>query len=226
MNSTAMATPPRKHDLDLSHLEDEELVVLAREWGYRPARDELIHRCLGLAKRIVGQHANRWRLQEADRQDAQQDAVLWIVEAIDQYRTSEHITPGGCHFRSFLYRVLAARFIDFLRHRDYLRRRFPPTAVVFLLGKCATDGRRHRGSQEGENSNGGEVPAGVEEGELRSRLAQELDQVGAVDRLLWDLLAAGTPLKRAALALNLSYDAVKRRRQKLIVHLRISLVGP
>jgi hypothetical protein len=70
------------------------------------------------------------------------------------------------------------------------------------------------------------VPAGVEEGELRSRLAQELDQVGAVDRLLWDLLAAGTPLKRAALALNLSYDAVKRRRRKLIVHLRISLVGP
>jgi RNA polymerase sigma factor (sigma-70 family) len=220
MNSTAMATPPRKYDLDLSQMEDEELVVLAREWGYRPARDELIHRCLGLATRIVGQHASRWRLQEADRQDAQQDAVLWIVEAINQYRTSEYITPGGCHFRSFLYRVLAARFIDFLRHRDYLRRRFPPTAVVFLLGRHTVDGRRHRGSQEGE------VSARVEEGELRSRLAQELDQVGAVDRLLWDLLAAGTPLKRAALALNLSYDAVKRRRQKLIVHLRISLVGP
>jgi RNA polymerase sigma factor (sigma-70 family) len=214
-----------RYDLDLGKLGDEELVVLAQECAHHPARDELITRCLKVAGQFVGHHASRWRLQEADRQDALQDAVLWIMEAINQYRTTEYVLRGGCHFQSFLHRVLAARFIDFLRRRDRIQRRFPPTARVVLIRKEASHGCRYRGHRGAENGNGSDALQGAEEEELRTRLDQELGQASSVDRQLWELLAAGTPLRRAAVALNISYDAVKRRRRKLIVRLRISLAS-
>src|SRR5262245_7621247 len=110
-----------RYDLDMAGLEDEHLVALAQECGSGAARDELLRRCLSLAKRLVGQYAARDGLQEADCFDAQQDAVLWILGAIAQYRTDELVRPGGCRFRSFLPRVLTARLIDSLRHRRCLR---------------------------------------------------------------------------------------------------------
>src|SRR5262249_47771971 len=111
------ARPPPRYDLDMAGLEDEQLVVLVQECGYVPARDELISRCIGLKDRFIHRQAARSRLQEADRLDAQQDAVLWILEAIREYNTGQQVVPRGCRFRTFLYRVLLSRFIDLLRRK-------------------------------------------------------------------------------------------------------------
>src|SRR5205085_172437 len=106
-----------RYDLDLAGLEDEELVALVQECGHAPARDELISRCQGLKDRLIRRQAARHRLQEADRLDAQQDAVLWTLEAIRAYDTGQQARPRGCRFRSFLHHVLLARFIDALRRQ-------------------------------------------------------------------------------------------------------------
>src|SRR5262249_35256397 len=105
------------YDLDMARLDDEQLVLLVQECGYVPARDELIARCNGLKDRLIHRQATRSGLQEADRMDAQQDAVLWILEAIREYNTGQHVMPRGCRFRTFLCQVLLARFIDFLRRQ-------------------------------------------------------------------------------------------------------------
>src|SRR5258708_1944950 len=88
---SAPAPAPAAYDLDMTQLEDEQLVVMVQECGYRPARDELICRCLGLARRLVGHCTSCNALQEADSQDAEQDAVLWILEAIGRYKTAESL---------------------------------------------------------------------------------------------------------------------------------------
>src|SRR5262249_10012513 len=99
-------------DLEMAGLEDEQLVVLVQECAFVPAREELIARCNGLKDRLIRRLAVRNGLQEADRMDAQQDAVLWILEAIREYNTGQQVMPGGCRFRTFLYNVLLSRFID------------------------------------------------------------------------------------------------------------------
>ena len=211
-----------RYDLDLTCLEDEHLVVLAQECGSGSARDELIRRFLCFSRELVGRYAARARLQEADRQDVLQDAVLWIMEAIARYRTGEFVRSGGCHFRSFLQRVLATRFIDALRHRRHLRAHFPLVEADTLNRSKDSDCRRHRGA-----TGGGAGPLGDVEGrELGACLDREVGRFEEADRRLWDLVAAGAPLRRAAAVIGVSYERVKRRWRKLIAHLRFSLGGP
>ena len=64
----------------------------------------------------------------------------------------------------------------------------------------------------------------MEQDELMARLHQELDRLGGLARELWDLLVRGMRLREVAAALDLSYDAAKRQRRKLIAHLRGCLV--
>ena len=221
MRPTSLPAAAR-YDLDLTCLEDEHLVVMAQECGSGSARDELIHRYLPLSGELVGRYAARARLQEADRQDVQQDAVLWIMEAIARYRTGEFVRSGGCHFRSFLQRVLAARFIDSLRHRRHLRAHFPLIEADTLNRSEDSDCRRHRGA-----TGGGAGPLGEVEGrELGDCLDREVGRFAEPDRRLWDLVAAGAPLRQAAAAVGVSYERVKRRWRELVAHLRFSLGGP
>src|SRR5262245_26677543 len=101
MRPHAHCPAPAAYDLRLADLDDEQLIVLTQEGDYRPARDELICRCLRRARQFVSHYARRHRLQRADAEDAEQDAVFWVLEAIRRYRTSEFVKAGGCHFRSF-----------------------------------------------------------------------------------------------------------------------------
>src|SRR5262245_23568683 len=110
MCHSAPAHTPAAYDLDTTRIEDEPLVVLARECGYSPAHDELLRRGHAQAVRLITHLAAHIGLQDADCKDAQQEAVLWTFEAIQRYRTQEQGRAGGCQFRSFLHRVLKARF--------------------------------------------------------------------------------------------------------------------
>jgi len=210
-----------RYDLDLARLEDEVLVVLAQECGYVPARDELICRCNHLKDRLIGRHAARSGLQQADRMDVQQDGVLWIMEAIRQYKTEQQVRPPGCRFRTFLYRVLVSRFIDSLRsRRRSCRLRLGGYTFSWLTSPPAS---QHNGSLAGPARCDSDPPRGMEQDELMARLRQEVDRLGGLARKLWDLLVTGVGLREVALTLNLSYDVVKRQRRKLLAHLRACL---
>ena len=219
-NQSARQHP--RYDLDMAGLADEQLVFLVQECDYTPARDELICRCNGLKDRLIRRRAARSGLQEADRLDAQQDAVLWILEAIRDYNTGQQVMPRGCCFRTFLYRVLLLRFVDLLRRQ---RRR----QTRLRLGR-ETSGSldslpapQHAGSLAEPESWGGWPQRAIERDELMARLREELAKVGGLSRDVWDLLARGMRLRAIAAALGLSYDAAKRQRRKLIAHLRACL---
>jgi RNA polymerase sigma factor (sigma-70 family) len=206
----------------MAGLADEQLVCLVQECDYVPARDELICRCSGLKDRLIRRRAARSGLQEADRMDAQQDAVLWILEAIREYDTGQQVMPRGCCFRTFLYHVLLSRFIDLLRRQ---RRR----QTRLRLGRCTSGSLnslpapQRDGSPADPESWGVRPQRDMERVELMARLHQELDRLEGLSRELWDLLAKGVRLRETAAALGLSYDAAKRQRRKLIAHLRACL---
>jgi RNA polymerase sigma factor (sigma-70 family) len=190
----------------MERLEDEQLVALVQECGHVPARDELISRCHGLKDRLIRRWAASNRLQEADRLDAQQDAVLWTLEAIRAYDSGQQARPRGCHFRSFLHLVLLARFTDLLRRRGRRQARV-------RLGGCAFGSLSSPPQREAERE------------ELLARLHRELGRLGELAPELWGLLVRGVRLREAAAALGLSYDAAKRQRRKLIARLRACLGG-
>jgi RNA polymerase sigma factor (sigma-70 family) len=206
----------------MTGLEDEQLVVLVQECGYVPARDELISRCNGLKDRVIHRRAARSGLQEADRMDAQQDGVLWILEAIREYNTGQQVRPRGCRFRTFLYHVLLSRFIDLLRRQRRRQARLRLGGYTFGSVNAPAAPQR-AGSLAGAESWGGEPQRGLERDELLARLDQELDRLGGLARQLWDLLLRGMRLREIAAALDLSYDAAKRQRRKLIAHLSACL---
>jgi RNA polymerase sigma factor (sigma-70 family) len=211
-----------QYALDMAGLEDEQLVVLVQECAYVPAREELISRCNGLKDRFIHRLAARNGLQEADRMDAQQDAVLWILEAIREYDTGQQVIPRGCRFRTFLRQVLLSRFIDLLRCQRRRQTWFQLVGYKFgLLGSFPTAQRDERAS--GLESWSGNPQLGLEQDESMARLHQELDRLGGLAPLMWDLLARGMRLHEIAAALDLSYEAAKRRRRKLIAHLRSCL---
>jgi hypothetical protein len=117
-----MLAGAKKYDLDLSRMADEALVILAQECAFRPATDELLLRCYERMNLLVALKAKRLWLA-ADLPDAQQNAVFAILEAIAGYNTLEAAKPRGCRFRTYLRRVVLARFGDFVRQVRRLQRR-------------------------------------------------------------------------------------------------------
>src|SRR5262249_1170202 len=102
-------------DLDFSKLSDEELVVLAQKERCAPAKSELLLRYHDHSKRLVGWLARQKGLGTADLEDVQQDAVFGIEKAIIRYDAAQVALPNGCHFQTFLHRVLSDRFKDFTK---------------------------------------------------------------------------------------------------------------
>jgi RNA polymerase sigma factor (sigma-70 family) len=200
-------------DLNLAVMEDEALVVLAKECEFGPARDELIVRYGSQTERLVGWLGHSHCLSRADVEDARQSAVFWTIEAINKYDTKQIGKPRGCSFRSFFYRVVVARFKDFAKH---LRR---------------VEGHYDRSSRSDHHEAAAadvdptlRDPASIAETrESINRLQSTLIGLDSESAGLWQLLAEGCNLREIAARMGTSYDAAKRRRRKLIEHLKLKL---
>jgi RNA polymerase sigma factor (sigma-70 family) len=199
-------------DLDLVVMEDEALVVLAEECEYAPARDELIVRYDSQIDRLIGWMARSYRLTASDLEDARQNAVFWVVEAIMKYDTEQIGKVRGCSFRSFVHRVLMSRFKDFTKHLRRVECHYDRST------QCAVEEVSQGDDDELED------PAIIaEEKESINRLHQTLSSLDNESGRLWQLLAEGTSLRQIAATLDVSYDSVKRRRRKLIDQLKNQL---
>jgi RNA polymerase sigma factor (sigma-70 family) len=208
----------RSYDLDLDRLGDEELVVLAQECDFRPAGQTLLGRYHAWAGRLAARRACRSRLQAADAADARQNAVLSLAEAIRSYDTLQLGRRGGCRFRSFLLRVVSARYLDFLRR---LRHRCRHCQGAAALAAAPVPPRRG-----GPGPQGWGDPVGAAEWrEEQASLEQALGRLEEGARRLWERLAAGTPLRAVARELGLSYDAAKRARRRLLTALAAQVGG-
>jgi RNA polymerase sigma factor (sigma-70 family) len=200
-------------DLDLAVMEDEAVVVLAKECEYGPARDELIVRYGPQTSRLIGWLAHCHGFSHSDGEDARQNAVFWVVEAINKYDTRQIGKPQGCSFRSFIHRVLVARFKDFAKHLRRVDRHYDRTARTEAHEPMPADADIAQ-----------DDPALVAEAqESMHRLQSTLRGLDGESLRLWGLLSEGHNLREIASQLGMSYDSAKRRRRKLIEQLKLRL---
>ncbi len=94
-----MHAEAKKYDLDLAQMADEALVILVQECAFQPAADELVLRYYEQMNKLIATRARRYRLA-VDVQDAQQNGVFAILEAIAGYNTLEVAKVNGCSFRT------------------------------------------------------------------------------------------------------------------------------
>jgi RNA polymerase sigma factor (sigma-70 family) len=173
--------------------------------GWCPAATLLWQRHRDWIDGLLGRLARQYGLTAADLEDAKQDAVFGFLKAIDRYDTEQACRPDGCSFRTFLYRVLTNQVTDALRRRRRERAWRQPLAAEGLL------------------ADGGSPADVAQEEELRVRLEEIRDHLGTGEAELLDALLSGRRLRAVAVALGLSYDAVKRRWRKLRRHLSVRL---
>jgi RNA polymerase sigma factor (sigma-70 family) len=200
-------------DLNLAVMEDDALVVLAKECEFGPARDELIVRYGSQTERLVGWLGHSHCLSRADVEDARQSAVFWTIEAINKYDTKQIGKPKGCSFRSFFYRVLVARFKDFTKHLRRIEGHYDRSA--------RSD--QHDAAAAGVDPTLRDPASIAETRESINRLQSTLVGLDSESADMWQLLTEGCNVREIAARMGTSYDSAKRRRRKLIEHLKIKL---
>ena len=218
----ALKTLSTAVDDDLSRLTDERLVFLVQARDSIPARDLLTKRHLAWVGNMVSRLGAQRNLSDEDRDDAHQDAVLWIFEAIDQFDTGQIDRSHRCCFRSFVYRVVTMRFRDFFRRLarlDRYKRQLPQVTYKTDVG------RRHLAVQLARDAHHekSDVISSAERHEMALRLHAVLQQLDGGMREMGELLTAGVALREIATRQRISYDAAKRRRRKMLEHLRYCL---
>ena len=205
-----MTKEAKKYDLDLAQMADEALVILVQECAFQPGADELVLRYYQPMNQLIALLMRHRRIA-ADVQDAQQNSVFAILEAIAGYDTREAVKPRGCSFRTFVRLVVRARFYDFVKQ---VRREQQHCCPLQEAGDSLEDGQgRCPGSPRSDP-----VEALARQ-EAMARLYQALDRLDEALRRLWRELANGKKLPQIAREQGVSYDRVKRQRRRLLAQL-------
>jgi RNA polymerase sigma factor (sigma-70 family) len=206
---------PHAYDLDLLCTTDELLVVLAQETPFHPATGELMLRYYEPMNKLIARKVkDNWLA--VDVQDAQQNGVFAILEAIASYDTLEASKPHGCSFRSYVRMVVLARFRDFVKHVRRTKRR----------DRCLEEARSGAIGGKGGGCAGlmsDPAEAMIHQEEM-TRLHQALDRLDPPMRRLWQELISGKKLTQIAREQGISNDQMKRQRQRLLARL-IAEVG-
>ncbi|MEN1678605.1 MAG: sigma-70 family RNA polymerase sigma factor [Planctomycetota bacterium] len=198
---------------DMALVDDEALIVLARECGYGPARDEIMVRYSPQTERLIQWLARTGGVNPADVDDARQNAVFWTVEAIKKYDQDQEGRERRCSFHSFLHRVLVARFKDFARkvHRQQRRHRL------------SADTSEEEASVSMLAFDPASPQAIAETEEAAKALQAAVEQLDDEAAHIWKRLCEGVGLREIAGELGISYDAAKRRRRKLLGEMKSKL---
>lgn len=198
-----MTNEAKKYDLDLTQMADEALVILVQECTFQPAADELVLRYYQRMNPRIALLVRQRRIA-TDVQDAQQNGVFAILEAIADYDTREVAKPRGCSFRTFVRLVVTARCWDFVKH---VRRAE----------------KRYRRLDEHRAEQGTDPVEALAQQEETARLHCALERLDEPLRRLWHELTGGKKLPQIAREQGISYDRVKRQRQRLLAQLAAAL---
>lgn len=193
--------------IDLNTMDDETLVVLAKECGYRPAEETLLLRYQETSNRWIRRLARQRDLEPADVEDAIQDAVFGLLKAVARYDTAQIGKLKGCTFYAFLRRVLSDRFKDFVKSLWRYQNRYRRSLSVSEDGDLGGDYLCKEDADPAEELERKELLRQFRE------LVEELDDTG---RRMMERLLSGERLREVAAHLNISYDAAKRRRRQVL----------
>jgi DNA-directed RNA polymerase specialized sigma24 family protein len=186
-------------DAALSRLEDEALVLLVQQHGHQhPATQVVLLRHLACVCRRAAWLARRRQVHRNDVLDAQQEAVLAMIDAIHAYVPRRSGIGPSCTFRSFLWRVIGARIANFLRH----------------LSRAAA--RQKRGAAHQQSVRQGGYSAGdplvtLQRRELREYVARAVGALDPEAQLLCAQVSRGDSLRALAGEVGSCYQRLKRR---------------
>lgn len=200
-----MSSKPKPFPVDFTQLENEVLVVLAKECGCVEARNALYERLREDVENLISICAGGAHLQEADKEEAGQEAFFAVLVAIRDYDTLQLARPDGRGFRSFVYQVITARFLNFVRGLRRQESHFDQIGNVELLA-VKSDAERQAARQE-----------------LLERLREAVAALDEEARSLWALLLTGIKLTELADHLGVSYDSARRRRNMVLIALTLRL---
>ena len=213
-----------RYDLDLAVIGDEELVIMAKECGFHPAETELILRYQTRRQRIIAAMARKSRLPRSDWDDAQQNAVLGMIEAIASFDTIQLNRTKTCSFQTFLKVVLEARFKDFVRRLRRVEKRRDRAINGSQSLERALDGSHIAPARRQLTSRRKDDPATTAaRREALERLQHAVEHLPPADAHFWRRLATGQRLRTIAEQMQVSYDTAKRRRRKLLAQLTLRL---
>jgi DNA-directed RNA polymerase specialized sigma24 family protein len=199
-------------DNNLALLSDEELVRLYREGESRPALGTLVMRHYVRMRRLVKGWAKKERLGVQDRQDLGQEAFLFLLKVVSDYRSNGAGAIKSCRFRTFLGFKIHDWFRNAVRrlrrHEQHIARMVRAEDVLKnRAGPMATTDPEQIAIQR----------------EVWERIDAVLFSLEAPLRRLWEEQELGHALHDCATALARSYDHVKRMRRQVFVLLRCGL---
>jgi RNA polymerase sigma factor (sigma-70 family) len=204
----------------MTKLRDEELVVLAKECGFLPARQELLVRSYEWMRRQIVLNSRRMGLGGAEAEDAQEEGVFSLLEAIAKYDTRQLGKKDGRSFRSFLRQVLLARLRDYRKKVRRSGRRYDQSATARRVLEDAADHRPCAACFSAlPGLNLSDPAAEIEWREQLARLQNALGQIDDRLQLLWERLALGSSMHDIAAEWGVSYHRIRRWRHRMLADL-------
>jgi RNA polymerase sigma factor (sigma-70 family) len=204
----------------MTKLRDEELVVLAKECGFLPARQELLVRSYDWMKRQIILNSRRMGLAGAEAEDAQEEGVFSLLEAIAKYDTRQLGKKDGCSFRSFLRQVVLARLHDYCKKLRRRRRRYHQPAAACRVLEDAMDNRPCASSVAAlPGLNLSDPSIEMEWREQLARLENALMRIDDQLQRLWERLAVGRSMHDIAAEWGVSYHRIRRCRRRMLADL-------
>lgn len=210
--------------VNLSAWSDEDLVARYQEDHSHAAWTELGHRHRRWRDALVRSLARKSRLSHADLEDALQDAALATQEAIEKFRTTRAGKPTQCAFRSYLQRVVTARFHDGCRRRLRSHKHLDRSGSA---GACLQEGppgpgRRHAVWQTAEHDDSLNL---AQRHEAQALVRHARDQLTGLELRLCQALEREEPLTAVAREMGISHACARARLARVKETLRDQLRG-
>ncbi len=147
-------------------------------------------------------------LERADSEDAQQEAVLAIWQALAKFDTGMPERPDSVSFRTFLRVIVTARFRDYVRRLRRWDAHHDRTVQLENLVEASLSGLVGSGGSSDPCTQ-------LTWQEFKLDLDRALGDLNAPAQQMWERLAAGQGLRQVAADLNISYPQGKRLRRRV-----------
>jgi len=169
---------------------------------------------------LIVRMARQKQFTVSEIEDAQQEGVFWVIEAIQHYDAGEAGSESKASFSTFLFRVITFRFKDLVRRQRRVR-------VLSVLINAVRLDEQHGANQVSDTElatpDSDDPTQLAQVRESTARLDWALAQLDENSFLLWRLLASGMRLRPIAEQLGISYEAARRRRRQLIADVKSQL---
>jgi RNA polymerase sigma factor (sigma-70 family) len=198
------------------HLAEDDLTRLCQQADLADVAGELLARHFPWVRHIIGKESKRMRLERADSEDAQQEAVLAFLQALAKFDTGMPERPDSVSFRTFLRVVVTARFRDYVRRLRRWEAHHDRTVQLENLVEASLSCLVGAGDSSDPYTQ-------LTWQEFKVDLDQALGDLKAPAQQMWEWLAAGQGLRQVAADMNISYPQGKRLRQRVFAELAAKL---